>query len=483
MKTQYLLGFDYGTSGVKVGIFNVSGTLLAASYQRYGVYVSPGGVVEESPAEWWKATVLGASSVIKEASADSKDIVAASFCAMCGLSVPIDVSGQLLANRVMMWNDTRYWKWDHDLGAIKWYEQEQPDLFSKTHRMIDALGYIILKMTGKDNARSISMIDTSSSYDIKKNEYRKPFFEQLGVNPSIFAKGYEMTDIVGTVCAEAAKETGLPEGMPIIMGTSDNMGCMLGGGGTLPGSFVLYSGTAAWVGTICDHPLSSPDGALSPIYRGKGIYYHSVNSHTSGPPYEWAIDQVFLGYSNHRTEKTVIDFQALANTAPAGSDGVMFMPAFASGNSTYQHTSMRATYLGIRPSHTKAHLVRATMEGIGYDLMLSWHYFAEYGEKADVIRLIGGGAKNALQAKIFASMLNTPVTRIKNPQFSGVRGAMLLAGVGTGVFSNFDVVEEFLIPQDIIYPDAEMTRIYEKNLPLYRSYYQALIHMYSEAEQ
>ncbi|MEA4912437.1 MAG: FGGY family carbohydrate kinase [Oscillospiraceae bacterium] len=498
--SKYILAYDFGTSGVKAGLFRDDGYLAAESYQTYDTAFPAPGWAQENPQDWWSAFKKSTADILDASNVDTAEIAALGFSSMRNAFVCVDKDGRLLRESAMVWMDTRAERQGkqlssmaeedrlYDVTGIKaekrggtmaarvlWLKENEPEVYRNTHRFLGTPEYIILRLSEEMGCSSFSSMSCYGFFNIHTGEYDEKLMEAFGLNKDQFCVPTELTTVVAQVSANGQRDTGIPSGTPIVIGAWDNICCVIGAGGATPGNFVSYLGTAAWLGTLCGRCLTTRTETFMPGYAGKGLYYNSINSHSSGVAYDWVVSQMFHSGAPDKAAYAVAE--EAASSVPAGADGVMFLPSFFGGNSVFDDPRLSATIVGLRARHTKAHILRAVMEGVGMDMLLGAQLFHQCGEEIQHIRLIGGGAKNNLWASILASMFEQPLLRIENAQHSGVRGAMAAAGIGIGLYKDYTEVNRLLVTESVVEPVAAWSNVYKKEVLAYREIYKALLHV------
>jgi xylulokinase len=273
------------------------------------------------------------------------------------------------------------------------------------------------------------------------------------------------------VTAEAAEETGLPVGIPVAVGGHDHLCGALAAGAVSPGEIVDSIGTAESVllptaryrddlalgrGRICCYAYVVPD--LFVVQGGMAL---------SGGALAWVAGNLFADAAD-----PVAAALAAAESAPVGSGGLLYYPYLGGNGAPVGDENLAASFVGLRPEHGRAHLVRAALEGTSFGVRDILDTFdAVIGEGATAIRVVGGGARSPLWLRIRASVLNRPVEAVDVPEAVAV-GAALLAGVGAGIFADAAAAVAAIRREVTTYlPDPAAQARYDR---LYREGYRRL---------
>ena len=499
---RLILAHDLGTSGNKACLFDVDGQLLDSAYETYDTYYPQASYAEQDPEDWWKAVKNTTKQVMANAEISPEEIVAISFSAHSLGCVPVDEAGNCLRDKTLIWmdgraveeskaiigsyGDRRHYEttgnsFDVSLypcSKIVWLMKHEPDLYDKTYKFIGTKEYIIGKLTGAVGLTDYSEAGMSGLFNLREHRYEPELLQITNIDPDKLCEPVKNTTIIGNVMPAVAEELGLSSQTKVVLGTLDNLACAIGAGCMNQGTFVTTLGTAGWIGVNHSQPIMSEDFKANVMYVGDGVYHTSMHSHSACVTYDWVIKNMV----NEKSGKFG-ELETMAKSVEPGADGLFFMPSFLSGNTIYSSPDLAGAFLGLRLHHTQSHLVRAALEGVGFDLMMGMEFFESMGNRPSEVRLIGGGAKNGLWRQILASMFGAEMTLPQNMQHIGAMGAAMIAGVGAGVIQDFSKIDEIIKPSDPIGPLAEEAETYKKLLPAYKACYEQLMPVYELQNQ
>jgi sugar (pentulose or hexulose) kinase len=497
MEKRYILAHDLGTSGNKACLFDDQGSLLGSVYETYKTYYDQPGYAEHNPEDWWAAVKTTTKKVIAESGVNASQIAAVSFSAHSLGCIPVDKDGRLLRKRVMIWMDSRSSKqaqqilsqygadkhyqttgnsFDvslYPIAKIMWLKENEKEVYDKTFKFIGTKEYIIFKLTGKLGINDFSEAGQSGMLNLYSHDYEADLLRIAGISRDKLCDPQVNTHIVGNVLPNLEQETGLTPKTAVVMGTMDNMSSATGAGCMNQGVFVTNMGTAAWIGVNSAKPLMSPDFKSNVFYVGNGVYHTSMHSHTAAVVFDWVLDNMLKVYNRDYAQ-----IDKIARDAGVGADKLFFLPSFQSGNTIFSSVNISGSLLGLRLHHNMGHIARASMEGIGFDLMMGVDFYKSMGLKPANIRMIGGGAKSGLWREITANMLDAAIEVPKNMQHIGALGAAAIAGVATGIFGDFSIVDKLVVTSNTIQPDKAITEKYSKLLPVYKKCYQSIMPVY-----
>lgn len=504
MTKELILAHDFGTSGVKACLFDTQGNFLAESYNTYQTYYPQAGYAEHCPNDWWEALKAATRQVVSVAGVEPERVKAISFSSHGMGAIPIDQDGNLLLDRVMIWSDARSTKeaacileqvgerehyemtgnsFDlsmYPAAKLLWLRNNMPDVFAKAARFIGPKEYLIQRMTGVVGFTDYGEAGMSGLYNLRTHQYDPMLMEISGVDESKLCQVVDGTHVMGGLTRAAAADMGLCPDTPVVLGSWDNYACATGGGVRKKGEMVLCMGTAGWMGINHDKPIMTPTNMTNVVYVGNDTYFTSIHSHSACAAYDWVLKNMCAQLQQEANP--LKKAEELAAAVPAGSDKLFFLPSMLAGNTFYSSSALCGTFVGLKMMQSSGHIIRAAMEGVGFDLMMGAELLKEQGALPSNCNLIGGGAKSDLWRQILADMCGVAMMRPRNLQYIGALGAALMAGVGTGLIRDFDMAAEITKSEDVAQPQAENAEIYKKLLPVYRKAYEGLMPVYSELQ-
>jgi xylulokinase len=274
----------------------------------------------------------------------------------------------------------------------------------------------------------------------------------LGLDATKLAPLRDPVEILGHVTAEAARETGLREGTPVLVGGADYPVALLGSGVCRPGIGSEVMGTSAIITAIAQKPLL--DGAVSNVGTVEGNWGAFMLLDSGGDAMRWA-RRAF-----HEKQVSYEDIVAKAAQAPAGSDRLFFMPYLA-GERLGDHRNARAQFFGIGAAHGLAHMHRAVLEGVAFAVKRHIDILDRIsGAPIERVIASGGGVRTRLWMKIKASVYGIPIL-VPDEAECGIVGCAAMAAAATGLFSSVeDAAETYVTYSEEILPNPEWTDTY-----------------------
>lgn len=490
-----LLGIDLGTQSVKASLIDSEAGLRATAGEEYPVLVPQIGWAEEEPDVWWEKLVAVLGKLREQAPNE--------YAAICCIGITGQMHGLVMLDAelkpfvpAIVWLDQRSAAQVQEiegmigtevlaehvqnrifpgfaLPSLLWVKQEKPDIFARITRICAPKDYVRLRLTGK-LACDVTDASATTMFDLPKRTWFRDLTDELGFGRSLFPECHESTEIAGCVTPAASAATGLREGIPVIYGAGDQSGLTIGNGLYKEGTMVANIGTGGTMATISSVDTYDPKLRLHTFCNAVNGSYSVFGAILGGGIcMRWLRDSI-LGFETY----ALMSEQA-GKVAP-GSDGLVFLPYLGGERTPYMDPEAEGMFLGLRLIHTRAHFVRAVMEGIVFALKDSLCVLEELGLGTDTIIASGGGARSSvwlqIQADIFGKKLM--VTDIAE---QGSLGIAILAGVGAGVFGSVEEGCAALVRYSdrTFAPIPENVRMYEERYDIFREAYQknaALMH-------
>lgn len=499
---NYLLGMDCGTTNIKAIILGEDGT-VAAEASRPSRFLNPGPDMQEQDAnEWWSNTVDIFRSLCDQAGADVvKRIRGISISSHTVTMLPVDMQGNPLRT-AMTYQDNRSAKELHYIvdtigydrfvqivggqpavaflpNKILWFKKNQPELFAKTAYFLQASSYINYKLTGIMTS-DIDQASRTQCLDISTMQWSDEIGEAIGVNLQEMLPPLKLVDeIIGFVTEEAAKETGLIAGIPVVAGCSDAMASMHATGMSRLGEAGESSGTTSLVFVGSDKK-SAPDIPVvtKPCAIDGMPWVFDAPIQTSGAALKWFIEKMAAeecAYAKAHDKNIYTYLNELALESKAGSDGLFFFPYLLGERAPLWNEYARGMFIGMSMDMKRSDLVRSVFEGTAYALRHVMETVKESGAKAKILRICGGGAKSRTWCQIKASMLKMPVYILDEKSGDVPVGDALIVGHKVGVFEDLSKAAERIVKvNSIVQPVDEWVEVYDKLYPYYVKMYKHL---------
>lgn len=497
MQTRILLGIDLGTSGCKLTAFDFDGTVVASSTGTYHTDYPQPGFAEQDVNDWWKVICQEISGLVQQQGLKPNEIAAIGVDGTSWACIPIDRNGRPL-RKAMLWLDRRAekqaaWMREHigessliNLSGnpvdssyitpkVLWIQENEPEIYSQTSKFLQSNAYITYKLTG-EYSQDYSQGYGFHFFNMAKGCWDETIAAKLNISLDLMAPFYHCHDVVGVVTREAAAETGLNPGIPVVAGGLDAACCTLGAGVIHSGQTQEQGGQAGGMSILLEKPLIHPKLILGyHVLPDKWLLQGGTVG--GGGTLRWFNQELgFFEQQLGQTEK-ISSFEIMSREAEQvkpGSDGLIFLPYMAGERSPLWNSKARGVLFGLSYDKTRAHLIRSLMEGVGYSLLHNLKTAEEV--KAYVNELISvGGASNSevwtqIKADITGKQIHVPFS-----DHATTLGAAILGGVGIGIYSSFqEAVQRTVHIQRTHIPNSDNYSIYQKYFNLYIDLYHKL---------
>jgi xylulokinase len=501
---ELLLAYDIGTTGAKAALFRKDATIVASAYKQYDTFFPKPGWTEQSPNDWWNAVVGATRELIEQTGIDPNEIAGISFSGQMMGQVPVDKDGNLLMERVPIWSDGRageqvealfarlggYEKFyeitmqGHNpqlyaLFRVMWIRDHLPEVFNKTYKFLHSKEFIANKLTGKF-ATDYTDQALGATLDMKKRTWSDEMFAAAGdkISKDLFPELHESVDIMGTVTAQAAKETGLAEGIPVIVGAGDGPAAAAGSAALEPGDAYFYIGSACWGGTIETAPIGDFETkVIVHNHLVPGLNHSQYVMYTGAIAQQWAVE-TFFGEPKEGEDlyKKASD---LARKIEKKDDALVFLPYMRAGGAPYNNMNARGVFTGVGLNHGPEHLFRATLEGVAFNIRLFQTRFEKFRKQPlPTLNIVGGGSRNPFWMQLIADITGRRITTSSLQQEANSFAAAQCAGVGVGLYKDFHEVKKLITIEKEYQPDPSWKAFYDKKYEIFLEAYQGMLKTY-----
>jgi len=492
MAGRNILAFDLGTGGNKSVLFDSSGELLGTGFTGYKTWYPQSGWAEQSPMDWWKSIVESTRNLLSATRVDKKQVAGISISGHGIGVVPVSRKGELLRERTLLWSDSRaieqarayfrkvdYDRWYQTTGAalraenyvlfkLMWHRDHEPDLFNAAWKFLGTKDYINYLMTGR-MISDYSDASFSGINDLLKWQYSEELCRPAGVPLEKYPDLYPSTHLVGELLPGPAEELGLAPGTPVICGGYDGSCTALGAGNFKEDRVYNYVGSSSWISVAARKPLI--DLRVKPYCYYAVVpqmFNSTVSIYSAGGSYEWFKNTLCREESIAGEIAGLDPYQIMekqAAQAPVGANGLIFNPSLMGGATIHPSPHIKGAFICLGLQHTKADLLRSVLEGVALDLRLALQAFRDMGVEAREIRMVGGGSKSPLWRQIFSDVYDARIILTNIGREAAALGAAALAGVGTGVWKDFSIIDTIAQTVQVTEPDADNRKAYEKIIP------------------
>lgn len=485
MNDDLTLALDLGTGSARAALVDANGSVLAIAAREHDQIVPAFGWSEQRPADWWAGIAASVRDVLRDVPRARGRVAMVAACGQMHGTVLLDAEGNPVRDAVPLWNDKRTtaqvaaYEAQHapdrylertgnpptpawPAFKLQWIRDNDPQAYGRATVVCMPKDYVNFRLTGRI-ATDRTEAACSFLMDPRTGDWSTATCDELGLERSLLPPIREPVDVLGEVSTQAAAATGLVEGTPVMVGGSDYAVGLLGSGACRSGLGSEMIGTSCIVTLLADHPLLDP--RISNIGTIEGRWGAFMLLETGGDGMRWARRTLHDGTVDNA------GFVAKAAEAPAGSDGLFFLPYLA-GERLGSHRNARAQFFGIGAGHGAEHLDRAVLEGIAFGVKRHIDIL-ERAAGTHLERLVasGGGARTQLWLRIKASAYGLPISVPAEPE-CGIVGCAAMAGVATGRFGSVERAADALVRHESeVLPERAWQDRYARMQPVFDRLY------------
>ncbi len=509
----YFLGIDVGTGGTRALLMDASGGVVASGTEEHQPFASPqAGWAEQDPRDWWRACGVAVKKALRKSAIRAEEIACVGFSGQMHGAVLLDAAGEVV-RPALIWCDQRTEKQSRELSEkfgterlirltcnppltnftltkILWVREYEPQLWARVRHIMLPKDYVRFRLTGD---RAIDQADASGTLllDVAKRAWSAEVLSGTGIEKGFLPTLYESPDVCGKLNAQGAAATGLKIGTPVVAGAGDQAAGAVGMGVVRAGVVSATIGTSGVVFAATDRPALDPRGRLHTFCHAIPGRWHVMGvTQAAGLSLRWFRD-TFGTAGGHSESSAVIPrsesahapqtardlYEFLAEeaaTAPPGAEGLLWAPYLMGERTPHLDPNARGALVGITPSHRRAHILRAILEGVAFSLKDSFSIFEEMEVPVTQIRLGGGGARAPLWRQIQADVYAHEVELVAAEE-GAAYGAAILAAVGARHFASVDEACDAVVHvASRVAPDPASSTLLQENYAKFRRLYPAL---------
>jgi len=495
MSGSLLLGIDIGTSSSKGVLCTPDGKIVAsATVEHETSFPRPGWAEHDATAIWWGEFVT-ISRRLLSGRYSGADVGGVAVSAIGPCMLPLDASGQPLRPAILYGIDSRAsaeitWLEEHlgeqrvfELGGmaltsqaigpkILWLRNHEPEVFQRTAMVHSSSDYVVFRLTGEHVVDRHTASAFNPLFDIERLEWDGRYADII-IDGDHLPRVMNANEIAGTVHSAASDATGLNIGTPVTAGTMDVAAEALSVGVTNPGDMMLmYGSTMFLLNLVKQH---RPDRRLwTAAYSLPNRRAMTGGMATSGLITKWFREELCGEERRIERETGESAYSQLCDQAAsvaAGSDGLVCLPYFAGERTPLHDPLARGMFAGLTLRHTRGHLYRSVLEGIGYGVRHHLEIMRELDAVPDRIVAVGGGTQNDLWMQIVSDITGVS-QQLPEHTIGAAYGDAFLAGLATGLIDSVDVLHDRWVRiRRTIEPNHTSSATYDTAYEVYRNLY------------
>ena len=453
---SYFIGLDAGSSLCKAAVFSADGRQLSEARRRTPLSRPRPGWVEADPDACWHAVC----DVLRQAVADSE--VSPDQIGGLGLSAAmvgawvVNAQGSALRPGIN-WEDNRsqpildeMLQRDPEVMSrifqssgsalqqgctfpvLAWLDRHEPELLDRAAYVFGYKDYLRMRLTGQAATdRTEASVAPGNAAEQGRSAEMIALFG-LDHRRNLLPPVRESSEIAGALTAQAAAETGLPEGLPVAIGAGDVPAMVIGAGGMTVGEVTAVLGTTCMIGTCLDRPVFEPADIGLLFSLPDGHWFRAMVNVAGTLNLDWAISVLSHDLADNPERYDAVT--AMAGNSAIGANGVVYLPYLSESGiiAPVVAPDARAQFANLSARHNRDDMIRAGFEGVAFAMR---DLIALLPGKSHRLRLTGGGSQSRFWSQMIADVLQMEVRVPKGSEF-GARGAALLAATAVGKFAD-----------------------------------------------
>jgi xylulokinase len=514
---RYVLAIDMGSGSAKVALVSQHGVVRATGIRSLHTQLLANGGVEQDPHEWWSVVIDAAKQAITGAALPAESIVAVKCTTQWSVTLPVDVDGEPLCNAIS-WMDTRggpynrrlmdgplklagydvfkLWRWIRltggcpvqsgvdSLGHILFVKNERPEIYARTHKFLEPMDYLNLRLTGKVAASygTIFPYWLTDNRDPNHIDYDPGLLRRAGIPRDKLPDLLPVDAVLGTLRDAVAGELGLLPSTRVLVGACDGQAATVGAGTIDDYEGYFYIGTSSWMSCHVPRKKSDLRSMLSTMPAAlPGRYTVMAEQGMAGRCLEFLKDNILFPEGVAGVALPADPYAILnrhAEQVPPGSDGLLFTPWINGVLVPADDPNTRSAFFNQSARTTRGHYVRAVMEGVAFNLRwLKGHVEKFIGRRFEHLNFIGGAALSDVWCQILADVLACPIRQVANPRYANAVGAAMAAFAALGEIRIDDIAAR--VPVARVYQPIEANiGVYDRQFREFMAFYKQMRPIY-----
>lgn len=502
---EYLIGIDVGTSATKTVLFDKKGNIIASASREYPLYQPHNGWAEQKPEDWRDAVIATVEEVVKKSGAGKDEVKGIGISGQMHGLVMLDEAENVIRPSII-WCDQRTGEEVEEMleimprerwieitanppltgwtaAKILWVRNHEPENYERCRHILLPKDYIRYILTGVF-ATEVSDASGMQLLDVPNRCWSDEVLEKLNIDKSLLGKVYESCEVTGTILPDIAEKTGLSTETKVVGGAGDNAAAAVGTGVVKDGTAFTTIGTSGVVFAHSSQVTIDPKGRVHTCCAAVPGTWHVMGvTQAAGLSLKWFKDNFCQDYVEEAVRQDV-DVYDLINrdiaNIPAGSDKLIYLPYLMGERTPHLDPDCRGVFFGLSAIHTKAHMLRAVMEGVSYSLSDCNDILKEMGIDVDSMMACGGGGKSPVWRQMLADLYDCSVNTVRQTEGPAL-GVAILAGVGCGIYESVEeACDELISEAQSTGADSSVVGKYKAYHELYKELYGNLKNSYKK---
>ena len=515
-----VLAVDLGTSGCKCALVGLDGVVHAWAFRPVALHLVGEAGVEQDPQDWWEAFLGAATELLAPLNGRRRQVVAVCCSSFGECTVPVDAEGRALG-RALLWCDMRgaqairrrarggllniqgygplkLTRWlrltggapslsgKDSAGHLAWLHDHHQPLVERTHKFLNALDYMNLRLTGRFCSTHDSALTTwaTDNRDLSRVRYDPGLLKALGLDGDKLPEMVHSTEVIGTLLPSVADALRLAPGTRVIAGAVDNSAAAIGAGTIRDGELHLYLGTSSWLGAhIPDKRTDLGSFVASLPCAQKDRYLAMAMQSAACGNLAFLRDRILFHPDELLSDDMRPDvYQVLdriAERVPPGSRGLIYTPWLFGERTPVDDKTLRAGLFNLSLEHTREDVIRAFLEGVALNTRWMLEPMLRFirGQRGAAMTVVGGGDQSAVWCQMIADVTGMVVRQPQAPIQANALGAAFIAGVAMGEL-NYADVPALCRHRQQFEPRESMRGLYDESFATFKELHRRLAPMY-----
>lgn len=492
---KYLIAHDLGTSGNKATLFTTDGVLVKSIVYPYQTSFFNGNWAEQNPIDWFEAVCNTNRQLLKNI--DKKQVAAIAFSGQMMGCVVVDKHGNALRNAII-WADQRSTKQEeyirskidektfyritghkisasYSLEKLMWIRDNEPEIFNQTYKLLQPKDYVIYRLTGQF-VTDYSDASGTNCFNLNTFSWSEEILNIAGINKSLLPDIYPSTHVAGTISPELSEKCSLATGTKVVIGGGDGVCAAVGAGAVKENVAYNYLGSSAWVAYASKTPIYDEQmRTYNWAHLVKGYVTPNGTMQAAGNSYEFLKKMLYGDVTDHVYQRMDQDIEQ----SSIGANGLIYLPYILGERSPRWNPDAKGAFIGLKMEHTRGDMMRAGLEGIIMNLSIILDIFKKHADIKS-INVIGGMVKGKNVLSLLADIYGVEVKSLKALDEATAMGAAVAAGIGAGIFEDFNAIDKFIEINEVKECRIENNKRYEKVKEVFEKSYQALLPIYQK---
>lgn len=498
MGQDLLLGIDIGTYESKGVLTTIKGEVIAQTAVAHQLLFPRAGWAEHDPElTWWGDFCTITKKLLATPGVSATDIKGVGVSAIGPDVLPIDEDFNPLRMGILYGVDTRAVKEIDELNAqfgedvifnatanclssqstgpkILWIKKNEPEVYQKARWFVDATTFIVARLTNRVVIDHFSAGCMVPLYDPFTNKWSDKYCKEY-VNLDQLPEILWSNELAGTVTEKASTQTGLAVGTPVSVGTIDAGAEALSVSVTKPGEMMMMYGSTIFMIQVTDNNQAREKRLWAGPYLFPNTWCLLAGMATSGSLTRWFKDNFAKDLIIAEEAGGAAAYSQLvqeAKATAAGAEGVVVLPYFSGERTPVMDPRAKGMIFGLSLTHTRGHIFRAILEGMGHGVKQHVDLFTDIGARPAKIKSVGGGTKNEVWLQAVSDISGVP-QEVAPLTFGASYGDALLAGVATGLVASAEEIRVWQGAPRIVEPNVELQKTYQPLSEVYAQLYDA----------